>query len=128
MLTIAAVLGACGTGGPQARFKDEVAGVCAAHREAARLGSADEVSRAHANGARELRALARLEPPLGDEMTVDRWLAQLGENVAVLGRLELALERDDGRTARRARAAFRGGDLRARELARHYGVTRCAEG
>jgi hypothetical protein len=127
VLAVAALLGACGTGGPQARFMDDVAGVCAAHREAARLGSVAGVARARANGAGELRALARLQTPRGDEVAVDRWLVQLRENVAALGRLERALERRDARDARRARAAFLGGDFRARELARQYGVARCAE-
>jgi hypothetical protein len=127
-MAVAALLAACGTDGPQARFKEDLAGVCAAHREVTRLDSIDGVARARANGVRELRALARLVPPRGDEVTVDRWLDQLRENVAALGPLEAALKRRDARDARRARAAFHGGELRARELARAYGVTPCAEG
>ena len=136
-LSLMALLGSgCGGDGPQASFMREADDICARHRPAVKvrgtaptLRSARADTRAlHAGLQRRVSALQRLERPRGDEEQIGRWLDQLRANALVLDRLESALRRGRLEAARRPQAVYAAGDLRARELARAYGLNRCAQG
>ena len=138
LLAVVAALGlGCGGEGPQARFMAEADEICAASQAGARsdepapatlTGARRNAARLRERAADQLAALERLTPPRGDEEQVDRWRDQLRDNVEALGRLEKALRGGRIAAIRAAESDYRGGELRARELARAYGLNRCAQG